>query len=135
LIPGNIYVMDYLLTVCLKSSSIREQASLQLYILLVRGNQVAWLWTIVRHTDRVHTTIRRVTEVTVWVVAKRPGTLAIRGRLIDIDSNFQLPNSGFPAAGAVFVASTSGLIIFSNKRSLVIASDEERNPKVKSSDP
>jgi hypothetical protein len=76
-------VMDYLLTVCRIRSSVREHAPLELYILLVRWNQVAWLWTIVRHTDRLHTTIRRVTEVTIWMVAIRPGTLAIRGRLID----------------------------------------------------
>ena len=83
LIPGNIYMMDYLLTVCRIRSCIREHAPLELYILLVRWNQVAWLWTIVHHTDRIHTTIRRVTEVTIRMVAIRPGTLATRDRLID----------------------------------------------------
>jgi hypothetical protein len=56
---------------------------LEFHFLLVRWNQVAWFWTISRNADRIHTTIRRVTEVSIWMVAKRAGTLASPAGLED----------------------------------------------------
>ena len=76
-------MMDYLVTVCRIRSCIGEHAPLEFYFLLVRWNQVAWFWTVFHNADRIHTTIRRVTEVAIWMIAKRTGTLASRAHLID----------------------------------------------------
>ena len=76
-------MMDYLLTVCRIRSCIGEHALLEFYFFLVRWKGVAWFWTIFHNADRIHSTIRRVTEVANRMVAKWPGTLASGGRLKD----------------------------------------------------
>src|SRR6516165_8348485 len=94
--------MDYLLTVCRIGSCIGEHASLEFYFFLVRWNQVSWLWTIFHNANRIHTAIRRVTEVSIWMVAKRAGTPPSRVASKTNDCNFQVPRIGFSAANVAF---------------------------------
>jgi hypothetical protein len=49
-----------------------------------------------------HTTIRRVTEVSIWMVAKRAGALAVPIASKTNDRNFQVPRIRFSATDGAF---------------------------------
>src|ERR1700751_526616 len=71
LVPRNIHVIEYRFAAYGIRSSVGDHAILEFQFLFVRRLGVPWFRPIFRNDDRIHTAIRRVTEVPVRMVAKR----------------------------------------------------------------